>query len=194
MSDLVENKKNLREEYRRRRDAFVSQLDTATRTLAFRRPPTPLNQLFEQTEVIALYQAVGSEAPTMRLMEYLSEIGKTVAFPVVTGQAPLEFRAVSDIELLEAGYQNIPEPSESCPVVTPDLIIAPLIAFDRRLGRLGQGQGHYDRTFEKYTHAKRIGLAWSVQELDSIPIEEHDVPLDMIITEYEIIQSVNMTS
>lgn len=194
MSSLKENKKKLREEYRRRRDAFVSQLDTATRNLAFRRPPSPLGQLIEQAEVVALYQAVGSEAPTMRLMEYLSETGKTVGFPVVTGKSPLQFRSVSDIDLLEAGYQDIPEPNESCPTVTPDLIIAPLIAFDRSLQRLGQGQGHYDRTFEKFTNARRIGLAWSVQETDSLPVEDHDVSLDMIVTECEIIQSVSMTS
>lgn len=194
MSSLKDNKKTLREEYRRRRDAFVSQLDTATRNLAFRRPPSPLGQLIEQAEVVALYQAIGSEAPTMRLMEYLSEAGKTVAFPVVMGKKPLQFRSVLNVDLLEAGYQNIPEPNANCPIVTPDLIIAPLIAFDRSLGRLGQGQGHYDRTFEKYPDARRIGLAWSVQETDSLPIEEHDMPLDMIVTECEIIQSISMTS
>jgi len=166
----------------------------ATRGLAFRRPPTPLAKLIEQSEVIALYSAIGSEAPTARLADYLAEIGKTIAFPVCVGDAPLEFRKVDNIDLLEAGFRNISEPNADCPVVTPDLIIAPMLAFDRSMHRLGQGGGHYDRTFGKYPDAIRIGLAWSVQEADSIPVESHDRQLHMIITESEIIQSVEMTS
>ncbi len=188
LSKLSDDKKTLREEYKRRRDGFVDQLDNATRNLVFRRPPTPLAKLIDQSENIAVYRAIGSEAPTMRLIEFLIELGKTVAFPVVMKDSPLEFRTVSNVSLLEAGYQDIPEPPKSCLAVSPDLIITPLVAFDRSLGRLGQGQGHYDRSFEKYPDAARVGLAWSVQEADDLPVEPHDVALHMIITECEIIQ------
>lgn len=194
MNNLPEIKKKLREEYRRRRDAFYNQLDAATKGLAFRRPPSPLAKLIEQSDVIALYSSMGSEAPTARLAEYCIEIGKTIAFPAVTGDSPLEFRQVDSIELLETGYQNISEPGADCPVVRPDLIVTPMVAFDRSMGRLGQGKGHYDRSFEKYPEASRIGLAWSVQEADNIPMQTHDVTLHMIVTESEIIQSVDMTS
>ncbi len=194
MNYLSDNKKKLRKEYRRRRDAFYSQLDAATKGLAFRRPPSPLAKLIEQSEVIALYSAMGSEAPTARLAEYCIDIGKTLAFPAVTGDSPLEFRQVDNIELLETGYQNISEPGANCPVVTPDLIITPMIAFDRSMGRLGQGKGHYDRSFAVHPDATRIGLAWSVQEAKNIPMQPHDVTLDMIVTESEIIQRVEPTS
>lgn len=194
MNNLPEIKKKLREEYRRRRDAFHNQLDAATKGLAFRRPPSPLAKLIEQSDVIALYSSMGSEAPTARLAEYCIEIGKTIAFPAVTGDSPLEFRQVDKIEFLETGYQNISEPGADCPVVRPDLIVTPMVAFDRSMGRLGQGKGHYDRSFEKYPEASRIGLAWSVQEADKIPMQSHDVTLQMIVTESEIIQSVDMTS
>lgn len=166
----------------------------ATRGLAFRRPPTPLAQLIEQSEVIALYSAIGSEAPTARLAEYLAEIGKTIAFPACVADSPLEFRKVDNIDLLVAGFRNISEPAADCPAVAPDLIIAPMIAFDRSLNRLGQGGGHYDRTFGQYPQATRIGLAWSVQETDAVPVQPHDVPLHMIVTESEIIQRVDMKS
>lgn len=106
----------------------------------------------------------------------------------------MEFRHVDNIDLLETGYKDIPEPDRDCPVVEPDLIIAPILAFDRSFGRLGQGGGHYDRAFEKYPHATRIGLAWSVQETDNIPMQPHDMSLNMIVTESEIIQRVDMTS
>ncbi|MEH6756501.1 MAG: 5-formyltetrahydrofolate cyclo-ligase [Parasphingorhabdus sp.] len=194
MNNLSDKKQKLRKEFRRRRDAFHSQLDMATRGLAFRRPPSPLAKLIAQSEVIALYSATGSEAPTARLAEYLTETGKTLAFPAFMGDSPLEFRRVDNIDLLEAGYRNIAEPNTDCPAVTPDLIITPLIAFDRSMGRLGQGGGHYDRTFAKYPDALRIGLAWSVQETDSVPRQPHDMFLHMIVTESEIIQRVDMTS
>jgi 5-formyltetrahydrofolate cyclo-ligase len=163
----------------------------ATRGLAFRRPPTPLADLIGQSETIALYSAIGSEAPTARLADYLAEIGKTVAFPVTVRNSPLEFRQVDNIDLLKAGFRNIAEPGMDCPAVKPDLIIAPMIAFDRSMNRLGQGGGHYDRTFGQYPDAKRIGLAWSVQETDAIPAQPHDIPLDMIVTESEIIQKAD---
>lgn len=194
LSSLNDKKKKLREEYRRRRDGFFGQLDMTTRGLAFRRPPSPLGQLIEQSDVIALYSAIGSEAPTAMLADYLAEIGKTVAFPVCVGDAPLEFRKVDNISLLESGFRNISEPGPDCPQVVPDLIVAPMLAFDRSMARLGQGGGHYDRTFATYPEAKRIGLAWSVQEADTVPAESHDIRLDMIVTESEIIQRVDMTS
>ncbi|MEH6789571.1 5-formyltetrahydrofolate cyclo-ligase [Parasphingorhabdus sp.] len=194
MSSLGDDKKKLREEYRRRRDAFYSQLDAATRGLAFRRPPSPLARLIDQAEIIALYSAAGAEAPTSRLADYLAEIGKTIAYPLCVGDAPLEFRRIDNIDLLESGFRNISEPGPDCPVVDPDLIVAPMLAFDRSMHRLGQGGGHYDRSFARHPGAKRIGFAWSVQETDRVPTEEHDIRLDMIVTECEIIQRVEEMS
>ena len=194
MSDLKENKKILREEFRRRRTAFYNQLDNATRNLAFRRAPSPLKNILEEAETIGIYASRDSEAPTHRLIEHLSEMGKSIAFPVVVGAAPLEFRHVSNIKLLEAGFMGIAEPGDGCPLVIPDLIITPMIAFDRSMNRLGQGGGHFDRTFNKYPKATRIGLAWSIQETEKIPVESHDIALDAIVTETELIQKVDKTS
>ncbi len=194
MSDIKQNKKVLREEYQRRRTAFYNQLDSATRNLAFRRPPSPLKTILEDAETIGIYASRGSEAPTHRLIEYFSEQEKRIAFPVVLGAAPLEFRLVSNIRLLEAGFMGIAEPGTDCPLAKPDVIITPMIAFDRSMNRLGQGGGHFDRTFDKYSEAKRIGLAWSVQETQELPVEDHDIALDAIVTESELIQKVEMTS
>ena len=194
MTSLSDEKKTLRREFRRRRDAFHSQLDPATRGLAFRRPPSPLANLVEQSEITALYSATGSEAPTARLIEHLIESGKTLCLPVVVEGAALEFRQVDTLDLLDTGYKDIAEPGTNCPVVTPDLIVAPMVAFDRSMGRLGQGGGHYDRAFEQHPHALRVGLAWSVQEADHIPMQPHDFGLHMIVTESEIIQKVDMAS
>ncbi|MEW4466669.1 5-formyltetrahydrofolate cyclo-ligase [Parasphingorhabdus sp. JC815] len=193
MTKLSDEKKMLRQEYRRRRDAFYRQLDPATKGLAFRRPPSPLAKLIEQSEIIALYSAAGSEAPTARLIEYLIESGKIICLPAMTTGSTMQFRQVDTLDLLESGYRDIAEPGIDCPVVKPDLIIAPLVAFDRSLGRLGQGGGHYDRAFENHPQATRVGLAWSIQEADHIPMQAHDFGLHMIVTEAEIIQKVDMT-
>lgn len=188
MSSLKEKKQKLRKEYRRRRDSFVGQLDGASRNLSFRRPPSPLARLFKPGQTVAFYRSVGSEAPTERLIEYLTETGVQIALPRVMDDGSLEFRLVTGPELLECGFRNIPEPGDTCPLATPDVIIAPLVAFDRSLRRLGQGGGYYDRSFAKYPDVPRIGLAWSVQETTDIPIEPHDLPLQMIVTECEIIE------
>ena len=160
----------------------------ASRNLSFRRPPSPLSSLFKPGQTIALYRSIGSEAPTERLIEYLTEIGVGIALPKVTDGGSLEFRSVSSIDMLASGFKDIPEPGASCELVDPDIIIAPLVAFDRSLRRLGQGGGYYDRSFAKYPDVPRIGLAWSVQESSEIPTEPHDLPLHMIVTECEIIE------
>ena len=71
---MKENKKKLRKEYRRRRDAFVGQLDVASRNLSFRRLPSPLARLFKPGQTVAFYRSVGSEAPTERLIELLDRV------------------------------------------------------------------------------------------------------------------------
>ena len=78
---------------------------------------------------------------------------------------------------------NLRQPDPASPEVAPDVILTPLVGFDRRLNRLGQGAGHYDRAFARYEHAWRVGIAWSVQEVPAIPADIWDVPLHAIITE-----------
>lgn len=77
------------------------------------------------------------------------------------------------------------QPLASAALIIPDLILAPLVGFDRALNRLGQGGGHYDRAFLAYPHAYKIGIAWSVQEVPTLPVEAHDIALDAIMTEKE---------
>src|SRR3546814_7224928 len=88
------------------------------------------------------------------------------------------FRRWSPADSLAPGHASVGQPLPEAPAVVPDAIIAPLLAFDRRLNRLGQGGGHYDRTFARYRHALRIGLAWSAQERRS---EEHTSELQSLM-------------
>ncbi|RYY12360.1 MAG: 5-formyltetrahydrofolate cyclo-ligase, partial [Alphaproteobacteria bacterium] len=81
------------------------------------------------------------------------------------------------------GPFGLSQPHPDSPALTPDIILAPLLAFDAKLDRLGQGAGYYDRAFATFPDARRIGVAWSVQQVDTLPTDAWDMPLHAIITE-----------
>ncbi len=84
------------------------------------------------------------------------------------------------LEISPLGFTQLPA---SLPRVSPDVIITPLLAFDAALGRLGQGAGHYDRAFAEFPNALRIGIAWSIQQVEALPLDPWDMPLDAVVTE-----------
>lgn len=137
------------------------------------------------------YVACGSEIDPLPLMQRLAEAGARPALPVAERlEAALEFRAWDRGSPLQPDAFGIPAPAPSAAVVAPDLVIAPLLAFDRRGGRLGQGAGHYDRSLADLRRTRRVfvlGLAYAGQELAEIPLEAHDQRLDAILTETEFI-------
>jgi 5-formyltetrahydrofolate cyclo-ligase len=95
------------------------------------------------------------------------------------------------MEDLEPGFKGIPEPVEACERVGPeavDLVIVPGVAFDVRSGRLGYGGGFYDR-FLASCRAPRIAVAFSMQIVDGVPCDEHDLPVDVVVTETGEIRS-----
>lgn len=114
----------------------------------------------------------------------------TVCLPVVTGRAvPLVFRLWRG-EALVPGPFGTSHPPDSAPEVSPDLLIVPLLAFDAGLNRLGYGGGYYDRTLEMLRAARptrAIGLAWAVQQLPALPVERTDQPLDLLVTDRDIL-------
>jgi 5-formyltetrahydrofolate cyclo-ligase len=98
----------------------------------------------------------------------------------------MRFLAWSPGEPLLPGRHGIEQPDlAAAPEVAPDLFLAPLLGFDRRLHRLGQGAGYYDRAFARYPDAIRVGIAWHVQECDFVPDDPWDVPLHAVLTERE---------
>lgn len=116
-----------------------------------------------------------------------------LCLPVVTARGtPLIFRAWDgDPAKLERGGFGTCHPEEGAPEVLPEVLIVPLAGFDRRGNRLGYGGGYYDRTLEKLRRAGdvlAVALAWAVQELPDIPVEPVDQPMDLIVTDREIIR------
>jgi 5-formyltetrahydrofolate cyclo-ligase len=141
---------------------------------------------------VAAYVRTQSEADPKCILSELRRRGHVIALPSVeaTRKQPLVFR-IFDSESLVMGAYGIPMPPRSAKPVEPDVIIVPLVAFDRAGHRLGYGAGYYDRTIAALRARKAIvtvGLAYAVQEVDSIPSEAHDQRLDWIVTEKEAIQ------
>jgi 5-formyltetrahydrofolate cyclo-ligase len=185
--DVTDWKVRLRAELRVRRDAAVEALDPLARALAFRTAPTPLKALIERAGCVAGYAAVGSEADPMRLLEEAAALGKTIALPFVERRSvPMRFLAWQPGTSLQPGPFGLLQPDRATArEVAPDLFLAPLLGFDRRLHRLGQGAAYYDRAFARYPDAVRVGVAWSVQEVEMVPDDPWDVPLHAVLTERE---------
>jgi len=102
---------------------------------------------------------------------------------VIDRAAPIRFLAWQFGEPLTDGPFGLRQPDTGRPEVAPDVILTPLVGFDARLNRLGQGAAHYDRAFARYGEAWRVGVAWSVQQVPVIPNDIWDVPLHAVITE-----------
>ena len=137
-------------------------------------------------DIIASYHPMGSEVEVEELNKTLSE-KYNLCLPCITSpDAPLIFRKWIAGENLIEGKYSIFEPSEKSQILTPDIIIVPLLAFDENKNRLGYGGGYYDRTLALYPNAKKIGLAYEAQKFEYIPSEKYDIKLDTIITEEKI--------
>jgi 5-formyltetrahydrofolate cyclo-ligase len=141
--------------------------------------------------IVSGYWPIRSEIDPMPLMRRLAAQGARLALPAIIGRdQPLIFRAwSSDTEMLQ-GQLGIMEPSPRSNVVEPDIVLVPLAAFDRVGHRIGYGAGHYDRSLRQLLLSKTIvaiGLAFAVQQIDTIPSLPHDVRLDYVLTEISTI-------
>ena len=140
---------------------------------------------------IAAYVAMRSEADPLPIVEAAHDRGAEICLPVIAPGATLVFRRFQPGHPLVPGGFGTMVPIESAPLLDPDLIIVPVVGFDRAGTRLGYGKGHYDRTISalrmRGVRPPLIGIAFSVQEVDSIPHEPHDIRLDLIVTEDEIV-------
>jgi 5-formyltetrahydrofolate cyclo-ligase len=133
------------------------------------------------------YYALGAEMNPSPLIRRLASTGAMFAMPAAEAHdAPLAFRAWDRRDTPVADLFGVPSPPPTASELHPDLIICPLLAFDRSGARLGQGGGHYDRTIANLRAAKPVfvlGLAYAGQEVEALPAEGHDQRLDAILTE-----------
>lgn len=154
----------------------------------------PLARRFPEPagKVAALYHGLGSELSPLLLADHLRETGWTLALPAVEDAeaARMVFRAWSPGEPLVPDSIGLRGPTADRPALEPDLVIAPLLAFQRDGTRLGQGGGYYDRALQALRARKPVfvlGVAYSGQQTANLPHEPHDQRLDAILTEKEYI-------
>ena len=144
--------------------------------------------------MVAGYWPLSDEIDPLPLMRALAGRGCGLALPVVVQKAaPLEFRVWEPEGILEPGPHGTRHPPSSAPVVIPDVVLVPLLAFDRRGFRLGYGGGYYDRTLARLRRdgpVAAIGLAFAVQEVDEVPAGPWDQSLERIATEQGVIVTV----
>ncbi|NPA54227.1 MAG: 5-formyltetrahydrofolate cyclo-ligase [Aquificae bacterium] len=133
------------------------------------------------SKYVLLYFPHKKEVNTLPIIDELLKQKKVILLPKVKDKDILPIQ-VKNLSTLKSGYAGIKEP-EGNPVSPEiiDVIVIPGIAFDKRGYRLGYGKGFYDR-FLKKTKGLKVGLAYDFQVLDKLPKEEHDVPVDILIT------------
>ncbi len=141
---------------------------------------------------IYAYMALSWETGTMEILKQLWERGIKVALPKVLG-SEMEFFEVRSAEDLEEGSFHILEPRESCPmIIWPEAVImVPGLAFSKEGKRLGKGGGYYDKYLSKYPGHQTVALAYEFQVLPELPAEEHDQPVDYLITDSRTISCKN---
>ena len=141
-------------------------------------------------KIIGGYYPVNFEADDLELLKKFEKNKFIISLPVVKKKFQMNFYKWSFFDPLEINKYGIPEP-EAKNIVYPDVILVPLVAFDKNLNRLGYGGGYYDRLIARFSKKKKIikiGLALSVQKIDKVPINIHDQKLDYIVTNKYIIK------
>ncbi len=140
--------------------------------------------LADRPGVLGVYWPFRAEIDPRPLIDWTVAGGRGVALPVVVDKkGPLEYRAWRPGEPLVDGVWNIPVP-ENRAVVTPSIVLAPLVGFDAACYRLGYGGGYFDRTLAALVpQPLAIGIGFAIQELETIHPQPFDVPMDLIVTE-----------
>ena len=187
MNQMTKNE--LRQKYRALRDSFGEEfINKASYSTS-----NNLQKIeeFVKADIVLLYYPTKNEISPLPLFEICLKMGKTVAFPVCQKESTtLMFKKVTSLDMLSPSSFGIFEPNEECEIIIPTektICITPALLFSKDGHRLGYGKGYYDR-FLKDFNGISVGFSYSDCVLDFIPHDAHDIPLDMIITESEVLK------
>ena len=139
-------------------------------------------------KIIGGYYPVNFEVDDLELLKKLEKNKFNISLPIIKKNFQMDFHKWSFSDPLKTNKYGIPEPEVQSKLY-PDVLLIPLVAFDKKLNRLGYGGGYYDRLITKLSKKKRIikiGLAFSFQEVDKVPINKYDQKLDYIVTNKHI--------
>lgn len=185
----------LRAELRARRDAIVASARVAA-AVGVAVQLTKLPEFLTDHD-IAGYWAISGELPLLSVLAGLRSRGQRYLLPMIGGDRTLQFAAWKPGDAIEANRYGIPEPicadAERLAPSSLDIVLVPLLGFDRNGNRIGYGGGFYDRSFAFLRDQKRphkpllVGVAYAMQEIECIEPAAWDVRLDYIVTENELI-------
>lgn len=193
LEEATQRKASLREELMQRRKAIApDQLELRGLRVQARFLATPY---YERARTVALYAPIRGEVPTRDILTMAIREGKVICYPLshVHGRV-LSFRAITKESELEPGRLGVREPSsaaELVPLEEIELFAVPGLAFSRDGKRLGRGGGYYDATLRAAPpRSRRIGLAFADQIVDSLPVDQEDVLMDLVATESESLRGL----
>ncbi len=184
----IEDKKEIREKFLKLRHEISPVVE---QHYAAEIASKVLNNFDFEGKVVAGYWPIRGEVDIRPVLMHLDNIGQTCALPlVVEDNEPLIFRKWTNKVAMAKGKYDIPVPDKNDPVaeiVTPDVILVPFVAYDRRGNRIGYGGGYYDRTVKALREAgtvEVIGVGFNAQKSSAIlPMDEHDIAMECVVTE-----------
>ena len=187
-SAIADAKAAIRREALARRDGLPADMRAAA-AQAIAERPFPI--AIAADAIVSGFMPLKSEINPIPLMRRLADAGAQLALPAIAGRGqPLTMRAYSFGQPLASGVWGIREPGPDAREVFPDIVIAPLLAFDRSGHRVGYGAGYYDMTIARLRSMKpviAIGIAFAAQEVPELPKTPRDEKLDFMLTEREVI-------
>ena len=189
MPDPVSDLKSIvRKDALMRRDAIpAAERAQAAETIAARGFPLTI----KPSTIVSGFMPLKTEINPLPLMRKLAAAGAQLALPAIAGRGnPLTMRAFKFGDELASGQWGIREPKPDAPESAPDIMLVPLLAFDRRGHRIGYGAGYYDMTIAKVRAMKPLiaaGIAFAAQEIEQVPVTPRDARLDLVLTEREVI-------
>ena len=161
-----------------------------------------LDEIFlknKDIETASLYSPINNEISPDEFTNYLKMKNVTLSLPVIkTKTKSMLFKKWnSDDKLVKGPLGNL-EPLKNKKYVMPQILVVPMLSFDREMYRLGYGGGYYDKSIKNlknyFKNQKKffttVGLAYSIQQANKIPVENHDMKLDYIITEKEVLSNL----
>ena len=140
-----------------------------------------------QNKIVGSYFPVNFEADTFEIMKIFKQKGFKISLPAIGSKFDMNFYFWNFNDPLHINKYGIPEPKSKKKVI-PSILLIPLVAFDKRLNRLGYGGGYYDRFLEKYEKKGiiKIGLAIACQEIKKLPANSFDKKMNYILTEKKL--------
>lgn len=140
---------------------------------------------------VFVYVSFGDEIETRGIIDSFIKEKCEVFVPLCREKGEMEAKRIVSLSELTPGKYGIPEPPESAETIDPSelsLIVVPGLAFGRDFSRLGRGAGYYDRFLEKAEKATKVALCREMNLYETVPCEEHDRKVDIIVTEERIIK------